>query len=74
MPVDCPPMPPPIATTSTPTSGTTLAGTPPLTSSTSPVPGTTLTYRLVMLHLALPVLLSTTVYDMRRGLVEWNVV
>ncbi|KAG6327377.1 hypothetical protein ID866_11712, partial [Astraeus odoratus] len=37
-------------------------------------PGTTLTYHLVTPHLALLALLPTTVYDMRRGLVEWNVV
>ncbi|KAG1811698.1 hypothetical protein EV424DRAFT_119012 [Suillus variegatus] len=68
------PTPPPIATTSTPPSGPTPAATPPLTSSTSPVPGTTLMYHLVMPHLALLALLPTTAYDMRRGLVEWNVV
>jgi len=37
-------------------------------------PGTTLTYHLVTPHLALLALLPTTVYEMRRGLVEWNVV
>ncbi|KAG2102504.1 uncharacterized protein F5147DRAFT_707179 [Suillus discolor] len=37
------PAPPPIATTSTPTSGTTPAGKSPLTSSTSLIPGTTFT-------------------------------
>lgn len=37
-------------------------------------PGTTLTYHLVTPHLALLTLLPTTVYEMRRGLVEWNVV
>ncbi|KAF9243456.1 Gtr1/RagA G protein conserved region-domain-containing protein [Melanogaster broomeanus] len=60
---------------------------PPLSKSTKPVfypsastslspshPGTTLTYHLVTPHLALLALLPTTVYEMRRGLVEWNVV
>ncbi|KAG2743771.1 hypothetical protein P692DRAFT_201841685 [Suillus brevipes Sb2] len=37
-------------------------------------PGTTLTYHLVTPHLALLALLPTTVYELRRGLVEWNVV
>ncbi|KAF8843708.1 Gtr1 raga G protein Gtr2 [Paxillus ammoniavirescens] len=37
-------------------------------------PGTTLTYHRVTPHLALLALLPTTVYEMRRGLVEWNVV
>ncbi|KAH7925853.1 hypothetical protein BV22DRAFT_1033560 [Leucogyrophana mollusca] len=37
-------------------------------------PGTTLSYHLVTPHLALLALLPTTVYEMRRGLVEWNVV
>ncbi|KAH7913595.1 Gtr1/RagA G protein conserved region-domain-containing protein [Hygrophoropsis aurantiaca] len=37
-------------------------------------PGTTLSYHLVTPHLALLALLPTTIYDMRRGLVEWNVV
>ncbi|KAI6024829.1 Gtr1/RagA G protein conserved region-domain-containing protein [Pisolithus microcarpus] len=37
-------------------------------------PGTTLTYHLITPHLALLALLPTTVYEMRRGLVEWNVV
>ncbi|KAH7884396.1 Gtr1/RagA G protein conserved region-domain-containing protein [Phlebopus sp. FC_14] len=37
-------------------------------------PGTTLTYHLVTPHLALLALLPTTVYEIRRGLVEWNVV
>ncbi|EIW84298.1 Gtr1 raga G protein Gtr2 [Coniophora puteana RWD-64-598 SS2] len=37
-------------------------------------PGTTLTYHLVTPHLALLALLPTTVYEMRKGLVEWNVV
>ncbi|KAG2138352.1 Gtr1 raga G protein Gtr2 [Suillus clintonianus] len=37
-------------------------------------PGTTLTYHLLTPHLALLALLPTTVYEMRRGLVEWNIV
>ncbi|EGN98831.1 hypothetical protein SERLA73DRAFT_181504 [Serpula lacrymans var. lacrymans S7.3] len=37
-------------------------------------PGTTLTYHLVTPHLALLALLPSEVYEMRRGLVEWNVV
>ncbi|KAJ8585896.1 hypothetical protein M405DRAFT_935728 [Rhizopogon salebrosus TDB-379] len=37
-------------------------------------PGTTLTYHLVTPHLALLALLPTTVYELRRGLVEYNVV
>ncbi|KAG1721002.1 Gtr1 raga G protein Gtr2 [Suillus paluster] len=37
-------------------------------------PGTTLTYHLITPHLALLALLPTTVYEMRKGLVEWNVV
>ncbi|KAF7968799.1 hypothetical protein HWV62_29266 [Athelia sp. TMB] len=37
-------------------------------------PGTTLTYHLVTGSLALLALIPTTVYEMRRGLVEYNVV
>ncbi|KAG0692096.1 hypothetical protein DFH29DRAFT_1009416 [Suillus ampliporus] len=37
-------------------------------------PGTMLTHHLVTPHLALLALLPTTVYEIRRGLVEWNLV
>ncbi|KAF9007572.1 Gtr1/RagA G protein conserved region-domain-containing protein [Cyathus striatus] len=42
--------------------------------SSSPGSGTTLTYHLITPHLALLALLPTSVYEGRRGLVEYNVV
>ncbi|OAX37003.1 Gtr1 raga G protein Gtr2 [Rhizopogon vinicolor AM-OR11-026] len=80
--------PPPTATPLSPASGSVSASAgvplasppkPPFfpcaaTSLSPSHPGTTLTYHLVTPHLALLALLPTTVYEMRRGLVEWNVV
>lgn len=37
-------------------------------------PGTTLTYHLITEHLALLALIPTSVYESRRGMVEYNVV
>ena len=45
-----------------------------LSSPSSPSGGTTLTYHLITKHLALLAVIPTTVYEERKGLVEYNVV